>query len=61
MEGKTVYFEKPGGENTETVFALAKQRAEELDIKTILVASTTGKTAVKAMDVFSSMLAPFFA
>jgi len=55
MEAKIVYFEKPGGENTETVFALAKQRAAALGIKTILVASTTGKTAVKAMDVFKGL------
>lgn len=55
MEAKIVYFEKPGGENTETVFTLARQRAEELGIKTILVASTTGKTAVKAMDFFKGL------
>jgi hypothetical protein len=55
MEAKIVYFEKTGGENTETVLALARQRAEELGIKTILVASTTGKTAVKAMDAFKGL------
>ena len=55
MEAKTVYFEKPGDENTGAALALARQRAEELGIKTILVASTGGKTAVKAMDVFKGM------
>ncbi len=55
MEAKTVYFEKPGGENTDTAFALARQRAEELGVKTILVASTSGRTAVKAMDVFQGL------
>jgi hypothetical protein len=55
MEAKTIYFEKPGGENTDTAFALARQRAGELGIKTIVVASTTGKTAVKAMDAFQRM------
>ena len=51
MEQKTVYFEKPGGdENTAQTFALAKQRADELGIKTFLVASTVGNTAVKAVD-----------
>jgi hypothetical protein len=55
MEAKTVYFEKPGNENTDTAFALARQRAEELVIKTILVASTSGKTAVKAMDAFKGL------
>jgi len=53
MELKTVYFENPGGENTEEVLRIAKQRAEELGIKTILVASTRGDTAVRATEVFN--------
>ncbi len=52
MELKTVYFDKPGAENTEATLRLAKQRADELGIKTILVASTTGETAVRAVDAF---------
>jgi len=52
MEIKAVYFEKPGIENTEETLKLAKKRAEELGIKTIVVASTVGDTAVRAMDVF---------
>jgi len=55
METKTVYFEEPGAINTDATLALARQRAEELGIKTILVASTVGKTAVKAMDVFKGL------
>ncbi len=53
MELKTVYFENPGRENTKEVFRIVKQRAEELGIKTILVASTVGDTAVKATEVLS--------
>lgn len=52
MEVKAVYFEKPGRENTEETLKIAKKRAGELGIKTILVASTVGDTAVRAMDVF---------
>lgn len=55
MEAKTVYFDKPGQENTDETLSLAKKRAGELGIKTILVASTVGKTAVKAMDVFKGL------
>lgn len=55
MEAKIVYFEKPGKENTDEVFRIAKQRAEELGIKTILVASTSGVTAVKAVQFFKGM------
>ena len=51
MESKTVYFEKTGRENTDEVLRIARQRADDLGIKTIVVASTTGETAVKAMEV----------
>jgi hypothetical protein len=53
MESKIVYFEKPGGdENTGKTLVLAKARAEELGIKTFVVASTVGGTAVKSVGVF---------
>jgi len=46
------YFEKPGKENTHRTLELAKNRADELGIKTILVASTRGDTGVKACEAF---------
>ena len=46
------YFEKPGKENTHRTLELAKNRAEELGIKIILVASTRGDTGVKACEAF---------
>ena len=49
---KAVYFEKPGPENTEETLKIAKERAEELGIRNIIVASTTGETGVKASEVF---------
>ena len=55
MELKTTYFEQPGSENTEAVLRIARQRAEELGIKTVVVASTRGDTAVKAMDVLHGL------
>ena len=55
MEAKTVYFENPGIENTDTTFSIAKARAKELGISKILVASTTGRTAVKAAEAFAGM------
>ena len=55
MELKTTYFASPGSDNTDDVLRIAKQRAEELGITTILVASTRGETAVKAADVFGGM------
>jgi hypothetical protein len=53
MEVKTTYFDKAGGsDNTNKTLALARQRAEELGIKTIVVASTRGRTAFQALDIF---------
>ncbi len=49
MEATTVYFERPGQENTAEVFRAVKRRAAELGIRTVLVASTRGDTAVKAV------------
>lgn len=55
MESRAVYFEEPGSENTETVLQMARQRAEELGIGAVVVASTRGDTAVKAVDVFQGL------
>ena len=52
IETNTVYFNSPGAENTGETLRLAKTRAEELGIKIIVVASTTGDTGVKAAEEF---------
>jgi hypothetical protein len=48
-----VYFEKPGRHNTDRTLALAKERAEELGIGTVLVATTVGGTGRMAAELFS--------
>ena len=55
METRTVYFENPGTENTEAVLRIAKQRAGELGIKTILIASSSCATAIKAVDMLQGL------
>ncbi|MFH0815499.1 MAG: pyruvate kinase alpha/beta domain-containing protein [Methanobacteriota archaeon] len=45
-------WEKPGPENSEKTVEAAVERAAELGIKEIVVASATGKTAVMAMKAF---------
>ncbi|MFC2020782.1 pyruvate kinase alpha/beta domain-containing protein [Chloroflexota bacterium] len=55
MELKTVYFEKPGEDNTDEAFRIAKERAKELGINTVIVASTRGNSAAKAVEVFKGM------
>lgn len=52
MEKKIQYFDKAGITNTDATLMAAKQRAEELGIKTIVIGSSTGRTAVKAMEIF---------
>jgi len=47
-----VYFDKPSRENTDETLKLAKERAEKLGIKNIVVASSSGTTGVKAVEVF---------
>jgi len=54
-EAKIVYFKKPGKRNTDEVLRIAKEWADELGIKTVVVASVWGYTAKKAMDVFEGM------
>ncbi len=51
-EKRIVYFDKPGSHNTDETLRLALERAKELDIKDIVVASTTGETGVKASKIF---------
>jgi len=49
---QTVYYERPGRDNTARTLELARARAEELGLRTVLVATTTGETAVRAVRVF---------
>jgi len=48
MRREVVYFEQPGPENTEAALELARQRAEALGITKVVVATTTGDTALRA-------------
>jgi hypothetical protein len=45
---QSVYFEEPGPKNTARTLEIAKRRADELNIRTVLVASTRGRTGVQA-------------
>ncbi|MCK5124110.1 MAG: hypothetical protein KAQ82_02680 [Dehalococcoidia bacterium] len=53
LEVNSVYFLEPGSENTEETLKIAKRRAEELRIKSIVVASTSGETGLKALKMFT--------
>jgi hypothetical protein len=47
-----VYFEKPGPQNSRQTLEAAACRAEELGVRNIVVASSTGKTGVTAAELF---------
>jgi hypothetical protein len=53
QEVRSVYFVESGSANTEKTFEVAKKMAEELGIKTIVVASTSGETGLKAVKAFA--------
>lgn len=52
VETKTFYFENVKEDHTETVFRLVEERLKDSGIKRIVLASTTGATAERAMDYF---------
>jgi hypothetical protein len=52
MESKIVYFEERKPENTDVTFSLVKEKLKTTGIKKLVIASTTGATARKAMDFF---------
>ena len=48
-----MYFEKPGKGNTEQTLSLSAAKAKELGLDEVVVASSTGDTAYKAMEIFN--------
>ena len=48
----TSYFKGPGPGNTARTLELAKRRADELGVRTIVVATTRGDTGVRAVELF---------
>jgi len=47
-----IYFDEKGSNNTKPTLAAAKSRADELEIKNIVVATTSGTTAIRAAEMF---------
>ena len=46
-----MYFDKPGIENTDQTLKLAFQKGQELGINELVVASTSGSTAFRALEI----------
>jgi hypothetical protein len=51
-EKKIIYFNKMGKVNTNDTLRFAKERFEELGLKKVIIASSFGDTAVKALGYF---------
>ena len=47
-----MYFDEPGSVNTDHTLKLAYERAVELNLNEVVIASTSGDTAYKALEVF---------
>jgi hypothetical protein len=47
-----MYFDKPGKVNTQQTLELACQRGRELGLKEVVLASSSGETAYKALEIF---------
>ena len=54
-EVTVTYFDKAGADNTDATLEIARRRADELGINTILVATTYGTTGVKASKIFRGL------
>jgi Uncharacterized conserved protein len=55
MDVNVKYFETKGQINTDETLRVARERAETLGIRQIIVASTYGETGRKAIDIFKDM------
>ena len=51
IKGDIAYFERSGPDNTDRVLELVKRRSDDLGIDTVVLASTRGGTAEKALEV----------
>ena len=47
-----MYFDKPGKDNTDQTMIFAAEKANELGIDEVVVATTTGRSAFKAIEAF---------
>jgi hypothetical protein len=56
-----VLFDEAGPQNTQDTLEAARRRAQELGIRSVIVATSTGQTALKAAEVFAGTGVSLFA
>jgi len=54
--GTVVYFSQAGAQNTARTLEIARQRAEALEVRTLIVASTSGETGLLAVQAMGDWL-----
>jgi hypothetical protein len=54
IKGEIVYFDRPGPENTDEVMAVVRGRVAGGDIQHVAVATTSGRTALRAAEIIDS-------
>ncbi len=50
-----IFFKKPGAHNTEAILEVVRERAKLLGIKKVVLATSSGDTALKAVDLFKGL------
>jgi hypothetical protein len=55
MKKEIVYFDEAGKQNTDECIAAVKKRVSGGDVKHVVVASSTGETALKLADALSDV------
>ncbi len=53
--GEILYFDEPGSQNTEKVIGCVKERLKKGDIKYVVVASESGRTALKVAEALKGL------
>jgi len=49
---ETIYYAEPGPQNTDTTLSRAREHAVSQEVQHVVIASDTGKTAKRALEVF---------
>lgn len=49
------YFDRPGAQNTDKTIEISKERAKDLNVKHIIVATSSGETGIKVAEAFKGM------
>lgn len=56
VNNETVYFNQPGSQNTTAVLEIVEKQAKQRGIDTLVIASTSGATALKAQEKLGNQL-----